>query len=182
MFVQFKDLQYTIETIATLPHQCLFHKMNLTLQNVPKYLDMARDMVMLFFGCAVVWLRYRGQSNTLINIIRRDGGIYYVSMFALGTVTACLTYFGRTTVQSDYVYYAAQELRYLAYPILSNRLLLNLKAATNPTTQASISVILFATTKEDSSLETDHNTIGISTELESSTPDVPLHPSHDPRP
>lgn len=34
----------TIETIATLPHQCLFHKMNLTLQNVPKYLDMARDM------------------------------------------------------------------------------------------------------------------------------------------
>lgn len=43
----------------------------------------------------------------------------------------------------------SNRLRIVAYPILANRLLLNLKSARHPATRTSASVLLFATNDED---------------------------------
>ncbi|KAJ2913868.1 hypothetical protein MD484_g6535, partial [Candolleomyces efflorescens] len=47
------------------------------------YLNLARTSLVAIAGLATLLVRYRRQDNTLLNVIRREGGIYYLSTIVL---------------------------------------------------------------------------------------------------
>ncbi|KAJ3524325.1 hypothetical protein NMY22_g11049 [Coprinellus aureogranulatus] len=110
------------------------------------YANVAREATVLIFGGWVVFTRYRRQNDALIRAIRRDGGAYLVAAFLLGAVSAVL----RTPkFPIDDRYSVITETRLVVYPILANRLLLNLRDTTDYTTRTAVSNILFDSSRFD---------------------------------
>ncbi|RXW18147.1 hypothetical protein EST38_g7708 [Candolleomyces aberdarensis] len=47
------------------------------------YLNLAKTALVAIAGVVTLLVRYRRQNNTLLNVIRREGGIYFLSMIVL---------------------------------------------------------------------------------------------------
>ncbi|KAF5311210.1 hypothetical protein D9611_013005 [Ephemerocybe angulata] len=104
------------------------------------YIAFARTTSVMIVAVYTVVVRYRAKNNNIIKIIRREGGMYYISAMLLH-LFAGLSYFPGNPVFDKYNVVTAAKL--LLIPIFADRLLLKMQNIDDPGTQAAISTLMF---------------------------------------
>ncbi|KAF6759615.1 hypothetical protein DFP72DRAFT_1101107 [Ephemerocybe angulata] len=118
-------------------------------QTISTYISLSRTTLALLVATCTIIVRYRRQKNTLINVIRREGGFYYMSAFTLNFIGSLVR-----TPSIPFVdnYGVLNELKNLILVIFSGRLLLKMQQVNGLRTQAMVSTLMFdhsAHTSED---------------------------------
>ncbi|KAF6749357.1 hypothetical protein DFP72DRAFT_913238 [Ephemerocybe angulata] len=110
------------------------------LYTIGAYIAFARTTCVMIVAVYTVVVRYRAKNNNIIKIIRREGGMYYISAMLLH-LFAGLSYFPGNPVFDKYNIVTAAKL--LLIPIFADRLLLKMQNIDDPGTQAVISTLMF---------------------------------------
>lgn len=124
---------------ASAIFSCMFQQRTILPNTILTWGNVIREGTVLAFGAVVMYRRYREQNDFLIRTIRRDGALYLTTAFVLGVIAAGM----RTPGATSDKYAVIMELRAIAYPILANRLLINLRDHPDYSTRTAISAILF---------------------------------------
>ncbi|TEB21692.1 hypothetical protein FA13DRAFT_1741612 [Coprinellus micaceus] len=107
---------------------------------IASYIIFARTCLALIVGLATLVVRYRKQNHNLIRVIRREGGMYYISTLIL-MFFSCLTSTRGSPVKDKYS--IVWSLRLLMNSVFADRLLLKMKKVDDRSTQAVISTLMF---------------------------------------
>ncbi|KAF6765575.1 hypothetical protein DFP72DRAFT_1058162 [Ephemerocybe angulata] len=91
-------------------------------RKINDYLVIVGTVVAALLGVATIVMRYRNQQSSLINVIRRDGGIFYLSAIALRVSTFILAL---PNIQM-HIYNLIYTAQYVALPMLAAALILDL--------------------------------------------------------
>ncbi|RXW13269.1 hypothetical protein EST38_g12583 [Candolleomyces aberdarensis] len=114
-----------------------------------RWFTLARTMISALLVIFTLVFRYRQQKGSLIKVIRRDGGVYYLSNLAVRLATSIQDVPGFPVRDP---YYTTNALLLLVVPIFANSLLLNLKKLDDAgPTRRVISTILFEKDRRDES-------------------------------
>ncbi|KAJ3539225.1 hypothetical protein NMY22_g4831 [Coprinellus aureogranulatus] len=121
---------------------------------VNAYLAVSRESLLAILMAGTIYVRYRNQTNSLINIMRRDVGFYFSVLVVLGILHAV---FRTPDSPVEDRYNIITALRMVLYPVLANRILLNIRNSKDRGVRTNaVSTLLFAPT--DSETETDEST------------------------
>ncbi|KAF6764596.1 hypothetical protein DFP72DRAFT_1059564 [Ephemerocybe angulata] len=108
------------------------------------YVNLAKSAWMTALTLGILYFRYRKQEGSLINVIRRDGGMYTIALTA--------TRLGGSVISTSNLvtgaYYNVAEnifsfLNTLAIPILACQLLLNMQRTEDPGVRSVVWTLLF---------------------------------------
>ncbi|TEB21510.1 hypothetical protein FA13DRAFT_98796 [Coprinellus micaceus] len=116
-------------------------------QDVRAYLSLAATTIMFLLGIAAFFVRYKGQGSPLIQVLRRDGGLYYMSMLAYRMLMAIfltpqvVSISGR---DANMAYILLLGAGLALNPILAQRLLINMRKVDYIGSQPVASKLLFA--------------------------------------
>ncbi|KAF6765573.1 hypothetical protein DFP72DRAFT_1162462 [Ephemerocybe angulata] len=114
-------------------------------ERISDYLIISGTIVAALLGVLTIVIRYRSQSNSLINVIRRDGGMFYLSALALRLSTIIIA-LPNIQVHVYNLIYTAQEV---ALPMLAAGLILNVRKIDDPGTRDRISTLIFTSRREE---------------------------------
>ncbi|RXW16521.1 hypothetical protein EST38_g9332 [Candolleomyces aberdarensis] len=132
-----------IDFMQTLGYTCAYSASEVKAQAavaVVSYIKLAWAALSALIGLTTLLVRYRRQNNNLINVIREEGGIYYLTVIAILLAEAVT----RTPAERVRQTYGIMTmLNRLVTPILSNRLLLQMRTVGDHSAQTAISGILF---------------------------------------
>ncbi|KAF6753806.1 hypothetical protein DFP72DRAFT_394369 [Ephemerocybe angulata] len=106
------------------------------------YVSLAKAVVLSVFALYIFLVRYRNQTGTLFQTMRRDSGIYILSFVAL-RLGAALALTLRTENDLNLPGYAFSIIFQVAVPMLACRLLLEIRKSGDTTVRTAISTILF---------------------------------------
>ncbi|KAF6746358.1 hypothetical protein DFP72DRAFT_1076384 [Ephemerocybe angulata] len=112
---------------------------------VATFIVLARTTAILIVAVITLIVRYRKQNNSLLNVIRREGGFYYMFAFLLNFIGAMI----RTPtfpLKDNYGFMSG----YCTFFIFADRLLLNMQRTNDPGTQEIVTTILFGGDKLES--------------------------------
>ncbi|TEB21696.1 hypothetical protein FA13DRAFT_1741619 [Coprinellus micaceus] len=112
------------------------------LSAIGAYISLARTSLTLVAGLATLIIRYRNQNHNLIRVIRREGGMYYISSLVL-LFLACLTSTPKSPITNAVQSETIWSLKLLFTTVFADRLLLRMKKVDDPGTQAVISSLVF---------------------------------------
>ncbi|RXW16541.1 hypothetical protein EST38_g9315 [Candolleomyces aberdarensis] len=114
------------------------------------YISFTRTALAALLGIATFLHRYRRSRSSMLKVIKREGGIYYLSTILLRLIDAIIRTPNMPIVidPADAVTLAIAiySLRVLAIPILANRLLLNMRKVNEINANTLISTMLFTMT------------------------------------
>ncbi|KAJ3517718.1 hypothetical protein NMY22_g13902 [Coprinellus aureogranulatus] len=137
----FKELGYPC--YAPSPEQWLKLTLSGLGADVRAYLNFATTAVLLFLGGAALVLRYKGHKGRLIQILRRDGGVYFIALAGVR--------FGLALTNTPMILAASQRdfspglvCHMVLIPIFAQRLLINLRKADHMGSSTTVSRLLFA--------------------------------------
>ncbi|TEB36766.1 hypothetical protein FA13DRAFT_1787124 [Coprinellus micaceus] len=152
---------------------CSFYPPNhMNLYSIATYLAVARNLVALILGMYTFTVRYRKQKNALIRVIKREGGMYFLSTLILKFFEA-LKATPKSPIKDKYT--IIWSLNWLCVNVFAERLLLLLKKIDHPGTQAVVSELMFAGEKtrptmeifeEDSQTASEDTVGGLSSRVE----------------
>ncbi|RXW14040.1 hypothetical protein EST38_g11813 [Candolleomyces aberdarensis] len=130
-------LPYTINSSKAIPsfpldqrfgYACNFQMPSKITQNywiVLRYVNLSRTAITACISIATLIIRYRRQNGSLINVIRRDGGMYYLGTIAIRVTDSVVTTSGFITILTEYR--IVEVLSHVVIPMLVTRLLINMK-------------------------------------------------------
>ncbi|KAJ3542453.1 hypothetical protein NMY22_g3507 [Coprinellus aureogranulatus] len=104
------------------------------------HIVLARTSLSLAVGIATIIKRYRKQNHNLIRVIKREGGIYYMSLLIL-RFFASLAATPEHFIRDDYE--VLYTLRVLFTFTFADRLLLQMRKVDDPGTRRAISTLIF---------------------------------------
>ncbi|KAF6755627.1 hypothetical protein DFP72DRAFT_1067435 [Ephemerocybe angulata] len=152
------QIGYLLETSRIVPlskfdrelgHACtspgLLLSANVQKVAISGYISIAKAFCIFALALFIFLVRYRNQAGTcnLLHVLRRDSGIYILSLAAIrlstGVVGAFRLKLGLLNIPDDILV----ELNGVAVPILANRLLLNMWRTQDPEVRKTVSSILF---------------------------------------
>ncbi|KAF6742444.1 hypothetical protein DFP72DRAFT_1105882 [Ephemerocybe angulata] len=119
------------------------------------YVSLTKVVLLAALALAIFAMRYRGQSNSLIYVIRRDSGAYIFSLTAIrfgGAIVSAL--------RSRYAYSNIPDATFsglvsMIVPILASRLLINMRKTKEPVALSIISTLLFDPPQDSSDSSED---------------------------
>ncbi|KAF6755198.1 hypothetical protein DFP72DRAFT_1169812 [Ephemerocybe angulata] len=114
-------------------------------EKISDYLIISGTIVAALLGVLTIVIRYRSQNNSLINVIRRDGGMFYLSALALRLSTMIIA-LPNIQVHVYNLIYTTQEV---ALPMLAAGLILNVRKIDDPGTRDRISTLIFTSRREE---------------------------------
>ncbi|TEB25825.1 hypothetical protein FA13DRAFT_1817260 [Coprinellus micaceus] len=120
------------------------------------YLNFAFTIVLFFLAVITLFVRYKGQKGPLIQVITRDGGLYYVALAATGVLSTVLNtpaVISVGDVEGHPAYILLNVASITAIPILAQRLMINMREVDYMGSRPLASTLLFAndgTSSEDS--------------------------------
>ncbi|KAJ3516851.1 hypothetical protein NMY22_g14109 [Coprinellus aureogranulatus] len=95
------------------------------------YLSFATTVCLLLLAIVTLVLRYRGQNGRLVQIIRRDGGLYYIALAAIRLVNTIVTtpalYPSTEQGDGNPAVVLASVANDLIIPVLAQRLMINMR-------------------------------------------------------
>ncbi|RXW18122.1 hypothetical protein EST38_g7730 [Candolleomyces aberdarensis] len=109
--------------------------------------SLARTIFASILGIVTFIVHYRKQKGSLIKVIRRDGGVYYLSTIALRLADVVVIMKATDTYQVN------EAAKRLLIPVFALQLLLNMKNVGDPGTKKIVSTLIFAGTNSDDSEE-----------------------------
>ncbi|TEB23669.1 hypothetical protein FA13DRAFT_1818331 [Coprinellus micaceus] len=119
------------------------------------YLAVSREALLAVLMASTIYVRYMGQKGSLVNVMRRDVGFYFSVLVVLGVLHAIFRSPG-TPVRDKYNVITA--LRMVLYPIMANRVLLNIRKTRDWRIKTNvISTLLFAPTASNAESESDQS-------------------------
>ncbi|KAJ2926570.1 hypothetical protein H1R20_g10528, partial [Candolleomyces eurysporus] len=86
-------------------YACNFQMPSKVTQNywiVLRYVNLSRTAITACISIATLIIRYRRQNGSLINVIRRDGAIYYLGTIAIRVTDSVVTTSGFITILTEY--------------------------------------------------------------------------------
>ncbi|KAF6743296.1 hypothetical protein DFP72DRAFT_1178138 [Ephemerocybe angulata] len=125
------------------------------------YVSLATGIYTSTLALVVFYVRYRHQAGSLINIIRRDSGVYIFALTGIRLGNTVIAAFrlrlGRNNMPSAIFSYLSRVI----VPLLASRLLLNMRTTKDLGLRTYVSTILFDSVPGTlGSLEDDQTTIG----------------------
>ncbi|KAJ3521208.1 hypothetical protein NMY22_g12410 [Coprinellus aureogranulatus] len=138
------------------------------------YINFARTAILMMLAIAVFALRYREKSGQLLQVLRRDGGLYYLIVTSMNCPTAfsdapfysnqstpSATRFASAFVytpaiissenlESNPAYIVLTGVQEVIVPILAQRLLINMRSVDYMGSRPLASTLMFASTPEES--------------------------------
>ncbi|KAJ2922339.1 hypothetical protein H1R20_g14749, partial [Candolleomyces eurysporus] len=136
----------------SLGYPCYFDssRQSPIIYGVVAYISFTRTALAALLAIATFLHRYRRSGSSMIKVIRREGGLYYLSTILLRLIDAIIRTPNMPTIidPADAVTLAIAiySLRVLAIPILANRLLLNMRKINENNANTLISTMLFTKT------------------------------------
>ncbi|KAF6753823.1 hypothetical protein DFP72DRAFT_1046359 [Ephemerocybe angulata] len=108
------------------------------------YLDLAREICVLILAVGVIFVRYRGCRGSLLETIRRDGGVYIVSvtMLRVGAIVD-LVLNSSSTFGISILTFVLSSLEKYVVPTLVCRLLLHMRRTEDQAVLSVVSTIPF---------------------------------------
>ncbi|TEB36765.1 hypothetical protein FA13DRAFT_1727118 [Coprinellus micaceus] len=129
----------------------------MNLYAIAAYLSFTRTLVASLLALATFIVRYQRQRNSLIRVIRREGGMYFLT-------TLVLKFFDglNTTAKSPVKdkYNIVWSLSWVCINVFAERLLLLMKKIDHPGTQTIVSDLMFAGEKSQSTTSEDFDESG----------------------
>ncbi|KAJ3545572.1 hypothetical protein NMY22_g2378 [Coprinellus aureogranulatus] len=116
-------------------------------RDVRRYVTFATTAVLLLLAAATLIVRYKGRSGRVVHVLRRDGGIHYVSLAGLRFVQAVVNTPAILSAEQWGTNPAAilfQVSDAVITPILAQRLMINLRKVDYMGSQPMASKLLFA--------------------------------------
>ncbi|KAF6756982.1 hypothetical protein DFP72DRAFT_1168702 [Ephemerocybe angulata] len=107
------------------------------------YIVFSKGAAMAVLAIVVFYARYRSRASSLLHVIRRDGGIYIISLTVIRLGGAIITAFQLKLGTSNIPIQVIAGIRQLAAPIFAYRLLLNMRRTEDPGIRSVVSSILF---------------------------------------
>ncbi|KAF6748776.1 hypothetical protein DFP72DRAFT_915446 [Ephemerocybe angulata] len=109
------------------------------------YISLANALCIFALAFFIFLVRYRNQAGTLklFHVLRRDSGVYILSLAVLRLGQAVVSAFRLTLGWFNIPEEILVALNTVVVPILANRLLLNMWRTQNPDVRKSVSSILF---------------------------------------
>ncbi|KAJ3512897.1 hypothetical protein NMY22_g15201 [Coprinellus aureogranulatus] len=125
--------------------------------DVRQYVNFAFTILLLALAIATLVIRYRHHNGRLIQVIRRDGVLYYFTVTAIRFAIALMytpSVIPAEERESSPAIVFALGFQDTCVPILAQRLLLNLRKVEYPGTRPIASALLFAPYQRDGSSPT----------------------------
>ncbi|KAF6750164.1 hypothetical protein DFP72DRAFT_1173033 [Ephemerocybe angulata] len=120
------------------------------------FISLAKAILLAALALFIFSVRYRSQTGTLIQTIRRDSGIWIVSFVAIRLGNSLTLVFRIGRPGSDNLTHVFALLSRIAVPVLACRLLLDIRKTEDPIVRTTVSSILFdPPLPGDDSLHTD---------------------------
>ncbi|TEB28652.1 hypothetical protein FA13DRAFT_1735487 [Coprinellus micaceus] len=116
-------------------------------RDVRAYIDLAATAILALLGVATLFVRFKGHGGRLIQVLRRDGGIQYLSLLVIRLVSAILATPALITpgvLDDNPAYLLVTMVNNVGIPILAQRLLINMRATEYVGSQPIASKLLFA--------------------------------------
>ncbi|KAJ3522567.1 hypothetical protein NMY22_g11840 [Coprinellus aureogranulatus] len=124
--------------------------------NAISYLYLSSVIVNTILGTAVIVARYRRQTNSLLNSIRRDGGTYFLAACLLRfifTLFTAIGHSGSVADTPDNIFTVLGgiflSIDLVVALVLSTGMLLNMRKIDDPGTRAIVSSIIFASAYDE---------------------------------
>ncbi|KAJ3546290.1 hypothetical protein NMY22_g2116 [Coprinellus aureogranulatus] len=127
-------------------------------RNERRYLYFSTTIVLLLVAVVTLAVRYRGRNHRLLQVLRRDGGIYYVVIAAIRLAHAIIStprIIPVSKVDGNAGIMTLNAAGDVVVPILAQRLLLNMRKVDYQGTECVGSKLLFAPGPRDSVDEFD---------------------------
>ncbi|KAF6744577.1 hypothetical protein DFP72DRAFT_928381 [Ephemerocybe angulata] len=112
---------------------------NLELYPIAAYIAFARAIVIAIVAVVTLFVRYRRHNSSLINVVKREGGMYYISAAVLHFFVGLTSNVG-SGIEDRYAIAAA--VRRFLIPIFADRLLLKMQRLYYPGTEI-VSTMMF---------------------------------------
>ncbi|KAF6741886.1 hypothetical protein DFP72DRAFT_227191 [Ephemerocybe angulata] len=108
------------------------------------YITLVKSIAISALALFIFFVRYRKHRGTLLQVVRRDSGIYILSLSALRLGSAITGTHSPTLSQANSIGDSVLDgLANIAMPILTCRLLLNMRKSEDPVVHTMVSSILF---------------------------------------
>ncbi|KAJ3546852.1 hypothetical protein NMY22_g1886 [Coprinellus aureogranulatus] len=127
--------QWVKLTIAYIGHDIRF------------YITFATTAVLLLLAGAALVVRYKGHKGHLVQVLRRDGGLYYIVLAGIrlaGAMTRTPAIMSLSQLDSNPGVIVLDASSFVVVPILAQRLMINLRKADYMGSQPIASTLLFA--------------------------------------
>ncbi|KAJ3509491.1 hypothetical protein NMY22_g16270 [Coprinellus aureogranulatus] len=120
--------------------------------DIRRYASFAATTVLLVLAVICVVVRYKGHSGRLVNIIRRDGGLYYLAVAGVRFTQSIMDTPTITQARplSNEGLMVLDGMSNIIVPILAQRLMINLRKVDYIGSQPMASKLLFAASTPDS--------------------------------
>ncbi|KAJ3539219.1 hypothetical protein NMY22_g4828 [Coprinellus aureogranulatus] len=120
---------------------CLLESDDKYMLGINGYLSFAREFVLFLPMAWAMYIRHGDYPSELLSVLRRDIGCYFLVIIVLGVLLAMFNTPGSPISDN---YDIVIVMRMFLYPILANRILLNIRNTTDRRTRAAvISSLLF---------------------------------------
>ncbi|TEB28641.1 hypothetical protein FA13DRAFT_1793808 [Coprinellus micaceus] len=111
------------------------------------YLTLCTTILLFGLGALTLVVRYKGQGGRLLRVLRRDGGIHYMSLLVLRLLNAIVytpAVISMPNLDSNPVFHFLNAATDVVIPILAQRLLINMRKIDYMGSQPIASKLLFA--------------------------------------
>ncbi|TEB21346.1 hypothetical protein FA13DRAFT_1800006 [Coprinellus micaceus] len=116
-------------------------------RNVRAYVNLVSTAILALLGIVTLVTRYRGKGGRLVQVIRRDGRIHYLSLLVIRVVSAIIwtpAVIPMPELDPNPVYLVLNMANYVLIPILAQRLLVNMRKVDYMGSEPVASKLLFA--------------------------------------
>ncbi|KAF6746094.1 hypothetical protein DFP72DRAFT_923489 [Ephemerocybe angulata] len=126
------------------------------------YISLTKALCIFALALFIFLVRYRSQAGTfkLFHVLRRDSGVYILSLTAIRLGTTLIDAFQNRLAWYNTLNQILSGLNYAVVPILANRLLLNMWRTNDPDVRKTVSSILFDPPRPGEDSEDDDEEFG----------------------
>ncbi|TEB28572.1 hypothetical protein FA13DRAFT_1793766 [Coprinellus micaceus] len=122
-------------------------------RHIRAYMNLAATLVLALVGVATLAVRYKGHRGQLVQVIRRDGGAYYLSLLAIRLALAVIytpTLQSALEIDGNPVALLSLMANDIIIQILAQRLLINMRKVDYVGPESVVSKLLFPRCTSDS--------------------------------
>ncbi|TEB27475.1 hypothetical protein FA13DRAFT_1816390 [Coprinellus micaceus] len=140
-------------------------------RDIRAYVNLAATTLLALLGIVTLVIRYKGQDGRLIQVIRRDGGLHYLSLLVIRMISAIIltqSVLPLEEIDASPLNLLSQVGDLVIIPILAQRLLINMRKVDYMGSEPVASKLLFAPpapgTESEDDLEEDLDSFDMASE------------------
>ncbi|KAJ3523385.1 hypothetical protein NMY22_g11462 [Coprinellus aureogranulatus] len=159
VFAGYSDIQYPAEPITEIDKELGYPCYVVSSEDwyestdwgrgrdIRAYIIFACTAVLFLLAVTAIVVRYKGHSGRLVNVLRRDGGLYYIALASIRfgvTLTSTPAILSASHWDSSAAALLLEISQRIAFPVFAQRLMINLRKADFVGTRPIASKLLFA--------------------------------------